>query len=217
VQLASPGLAPPGAIALVGMAGVLAGTTHAAVSSVVIIFEMTGDYGVVLPLMLTAALAASISRWIEPDSLYTAPLRRSGVKLPELPRPEWLHTTRVETLLARDAETVPPTVGFDAVLKKLLALPAGHDLYVTAEDGDLLGVIRLDALKGTITEQAHLDMIVASDLVDRSIQPITVTMHLEEVVARFQDGEAERLPVVDERRRLLGTIGVRDVLALGRF
>lgn len=79
LALVFPGAAPPGALALVGMAGVLAGTTHAAVSSVLIIFEMTGDYGVILPLMLSAAVAAATSRAIEPDSLYTATLRRRGV------------------------------------------------------------------------------------------------------------------------------------------
>ncbi|HYG67870.1 MAG TPA: chloride channel protein, partial [Anaeromyxobacteraceae bacterium] len=99
VAMVWPGLAPPGALALVGMAGVLAGTTHAVVSSVLIIFELTGDYGVILPLMLCAALAAEISRRLEPDSLYTAPLRRRGVRLPELPRPEWLRRTAVSALV----------------------------------------------------------------------------------------------------------------------
>jgi CIC family chloride channel protein len=217
VELAAPGLVPGGALALVGMAGVLAGTTHAAVSSVLIIFEMTGDYGVILPLMLSAAIAASISRFIEPHSLYTAPLRRQGVTLPELPRPEWLRATGVETLVSAEADRVAPDLPFEALLKKLLALPAGHDLYVTAAQGELLGVVRLDALKGTITEQANLAMIVASDVVDRNVEPITTGMRLDEVAARFQGTDLERLPVVDERRRLVGTVGVRDVLALGKF
>src|SRR3972149_2117454 len=99
VQWAFPSLgAPSGSFALVGMAAVLAGTTHAAVSSVLIIFELTGDYGVILPLMVSAAIAAAVSRSFEPDSLYTAPLRRRGVKLTELPRPGWL---RVDTGGAR--------------------------------------------------------------------------------------------------------------------
>jgi CIC family chloride channel protein len=86
-----PGLgAPASAFALVGMAGVLAGTTHASVSAVLIIFELTGDYGVIVPLMLSSFVAAATSRALEPESLYTAPLRRRGVKLPEMPRPDWL-------------------------------------------------------------------------------------------------------------------------------
>jgi chloride channel protein, CIC family len=217
IGLVFPGAAPPGALALVGMAGVLAGTTHAAVSSVLIIFEMTGDYGVILPLMLSAAVAAATSRAIEPDSLYTSTLRRRGVSLPELPRPEWLRRIPVAALVVPNAESVRPTVPFQDVLKKLLSLPPGHDLYVTTPSGELLGVIRLDALKGTISDHAHLGMIVAADVVDREIEPITTSMTLGEVAARFGTSDLERLPVVDERRLLAGTVAMRDLLARGRF
>ncbi len=217
LALAFPGLAPPGALALVGMAGVLAGTTHAAVSSVLIIFEMTGDYEIILPLMLSAALAAVTSRAIEPDSLYTAPLRRRGVQLPELPRPEWLRTTAIAALVQDDAERVPPTLPFEALMKKLIALPPGHDLYVTDDEGGLLGVIRLDGLKGTISDQADLGMIVAADVVDREVEPVTTSMTLAEVAARFGETDLERLPVVDGRRRLVGTVAMRELLARGTF
>jgi CIC family chloride channel protein len=212
-----PGAPPSGALALVGMASVLAGTTHAAVSSVLIIFEMTGDYGVILPLMLSAAVAAATSRAIEPDSLYTASLRRRGVALPELPRPDWLRTTAVAGLVTEDAAQVGPGTPFEEVLRRLLALPPGHDLYVTSEEGQLLGVIRLDALKGTISERALLGMIVAADVVDRTVAPITTGMTLAEVAGRFGEGDLERLPVVDGSRRLVGTVAMRDVLAQGRF
>jgi chloride channel protein, CIC family len=213
----APGLAPPGALALVGMAGVLAGTTHAAVSSVLILFEMTGDYGVILPLMLCAAIAAATSRAIEPDSLYTAPLRRRGVALPELPRPEWLRTTPIAALVTSGAEAIAPTLPFEAVVKKLLALDPGHDLYVVDAEGALLGVIQLDSLKGTISDQADLGMIVAADVVDRSVEPLTTAMTLAEVAARFGGSDLERLPVVDGARRLVGTVSMRDLLARGTF
>jgi len=167
--------------------------------------------------MLSAAVAAATSRAIEPDSLYTAPLRRRGVTLPELPRPEWLRRIPVSALVVPDAERVGPTTPFEDVLKKLLALPPGHDLYVTTPGNELLGVIRLDALKGTISDQAHLGMIVAADVIDRGIEPITTTMTLAEVAARFGRSDLERLPVVDERRRLVGTVGMRDLLARGHF
>ena len=212
-----PGAPPSGALALIGMASVLAGTTHAAVSSVLIIFEMTGDYGVILPLMLSAAVAAATSRAIERDSLYTAPLRRRGVRLPELPRPDWLRTTPVAGLVVNDAAQVGPGTPFEEVLRRLLALPPGHDLYVTSDEGQLLGVIRLDALKGTISEGALLGMIIAADVVDRTVAPITTGMALAEVAGRFGQGDLERLPVVDASRRLVGTVGMRDVLAHGKF
>ena len=195
----------------------LAGTTHAAVSAVLIIFELTGDYGVILPLMLSATVAAATSRAIEPDSLYTAPLRRRGVKLPELPRPEWLRSTHVATLLSQDPAQCGPEVPFQAVLPRLLSLPPGHDLYVVANDGELLGIIALDALKGTIADEGLLSMIVAADVMDDEQKPITSSMTLAEVAARFAEADLERLPVVDEQRRLVGTVSKRDVLKHGRF
>jgi CIC family chloride channel protein len=187
------------------------------VSSVLIIFEMTGDYGVILPLMLTAAVATATSRAIEPDSLYTAPLRRRGVRLPELPRPEWLRATPVAALVSPAATHVGPSTSFEDVLRKLLALEPGHDLYVTSADGELLGVIRLDALKGTISDGALLGMIVAADVVDRGVEPLTTGMSLADVAARFSGTDLERLPVVDAGRRLVGTVAMRDLLAQGRF
>jgi CIC family chloride channel protein len=213
-----PGLgAPASAFALVGMAGVLAGTTHAAVSAVLIIFELTGDYGVIIPLMLSAIAAAATSRAFEPDSLYTAPLRRRGVKLPELPRPEWLKVTPIHALLSKDAERVAPSMPFKTVLPHLLALPPACDLYVCDDDGELLGVIALDALKGNLPDEALLGMIVAADVMDEEVEPLTTSMSLAEVAARFAEADLEKLPVVDERRRLVGTVSKRDVLKHGRF
>jgi CIC family chloride channel protein len=209
--------APSGAFALVGMAGVLAGTTHAAVSAVLIIFELTGDYAVILPLMVSAAIAAATSRAIEPDSLYTAPLRRRGVKLPELPRPEWLRTTQVGLLVHRDAERVPPGLQFQHLLVKLLGAAPGHDLYVTDDDGVLQGIVRLDTLKGNIPDEEHLSMIVAADVMDSAVPPLTTAMTMQEVAERFADSDHERLPVVDERGVLVGTVAKREVLKHGRF
>jgi len=208
---------PSGAFALVGMACVLAGTTHAAVSAVLIIFELTGDYGVILPLMVSSAIAAAVSRAIEPDSLYTAPLRRRGVKLPELPRPEWLKVTPVSALVSRHVDTCDPETPFRTLLPRLLALAPGHDLYVVNKYGELLGIIAVDALKGTIPDESLLSMIVAADVMDEENQPITTSMALSEVAARFAEADLERLPVVDERKHLVGTISKREVLKHGRF
>ncbi len=84
-----PGTAPVGAYALIGMAAVLAATTHATVTAVLIIFEMTRDYGVILPLMLACVIATAVSRALAGDSLYTGVLRRRNVAPPEAPRPAW--------------------------------------------------------------------------------------------------------------------------------
>ena len=218
LALVFPGLAPPGALALVGMAGVLAGTTHAAVSSVLIIFEMTGRLRRHPP----AHALRRDRRRDEPRDRAGLPLHRAappprraaaGVPAPRLAPPH----ARSRRSSSRTPSAPRRRMPFDQMLKKLLSLPPGHDLYVTTVDNELLGVIQLDALKGTISDQAHLGMIVAADVVNRDVQPITTTMTLAEVAARFGDTDLERLPVVDDRRRLVGTVAMRDLLARGTF
>ena len=168
-----PGAPPPGALALVGMAAVLAGTTHAAVSSVLIIFEMTGDYGVILPLMLTAAVAAATSRAIEPDSLYTAPLRRRGVlaagaAAPGVAAPHPGRGAR----RARTRRASSPTTPFEEVLKKLLALAAGaRPLRHVGGRASCSGSSGSTRSRGPSRTSALLGMIVAADVVDRTVEP----------------------------------------------
>lgn len=217
VQYVWPGSAPSGAYALLGMAGVLAGTTHASISSVLIIFELTGDYNVILPLMLTSVLSTAASRRLSPESLYTSVLRRRNISLPESPKPQWLRTTTVRSLMVPDAVRVPPSARFDEIVVWLLELPPGSDLYVTTADGKLLGVIVLESLKGHLPDHSLLGMTVAADVMDTSIRPASPDLTLSELAARFAETSLERLPVVDAENNLLGTVSKGDVLRRGTF
>ncbi|HTP28352.1 MAG TPA: chloride channel protein [Anaeromyxobacteraceae bacterium] len=207
VHLVWPGPTPLGAYALVGMGCILAGTTHAAVSSVLIVFELTGDYEVILPLMVACVIAAAVSRRLEPDSVYTAALRRRQVRLPEHPRPEWLAHTSVSSLIDPRLETVPPSLPFAQVMLRLIAQDPGRDLYVAAPDGRYLGVIALDTLKGHLPYWSDLSMLVAADVLDASLKPVTPDLSLAALRSRYADTYVDKLPVVDPMTgRLLGTV-----------
>jgi CIC family chloride channel protein len=209
---------PVGAYALMGMGAVLAGTTHASISAVLIIFELTGDYDIILPLMLTCVISAAVSRRISAESLYTSVLARRKVKLPEVPRPDWLRAIRVRDLMRTGAQTISLSEKFDDVLMKLLSLPAGQDLYVIDPDGRYLGVIVLDMLKGHIPDRSLLGMLIAADVMDRSIAPVTPDTALSPIVERFQNLEIDKLPVVDPAtQHLLGTVSKTDLLRRRRF
>jgi CIC family chloride channel protein len=216
-QQVVPAAGPPAAYALVGMGAALAGTTHAALCATVMIFEITGTYGVILPLMLATVTAAAVSRHLVPESLYTAPLRRRNVRLPERPRPEWLGQTPARALLKPDAPRIEPTARFEEVLLRLYALPAGNDLYVVGERDQLLGVLSLEALKVHIADQKNLAMVIAADVMDTTVAPVNLDEPLASVARRFSETYFDRLPVVDGDRALVGTIAAADVLRRGRF
>ncbi|WP_044191026.1 chloride channel protein [Hyalangium minutum] len=216
MQYVWPGGAPSGAYALLGMGAVLAGTTHAPVSAVLIIFELTGDYGLILPLMLGAFLATMISRRLEPESLYTSVLSRRNVRIPESV-PHWLREEGTRAMLMPVRDRVPPSASFQEIVVLLLEQPSGADLYVTDEEGRYLGTITLDELKGHLPDYSLLGATIAADVMDRHLRPVTPDLSLSEVAARFATTPLERLPVVDTERRLLGTISKSDVLKQGRF
>jgi CIC family chloride channel protein len=72
-------LEPAGGYALVGMAAATAASTHAPLTAAVLVFELSGDYPIVLPLLLSTVVATALSRWAGSDSVYDRELRRRGV------------------------------------------------------------------------------------------------------------------------------------------
>jgi CIC family chloride channel protein len=71
----------PSAFALVGMAAVLAGAVHAPLTAILLLFEMTGDYRIVLPLIFATTVSLVISRRLQKDAIYTLGLARAGIRL----------------------------------------------------------------------------------------------------------------------------------------
>lgn len=215
-SLVWPGGAPSGAYALLGMGAVLAGTTHASVSAVLLIFEMTGDYGLVMPLMLSAVVATAVSRWLEPESLYTSVLNRRNVRMPANV-PNWVREVGARSLLRPVNQHVAPSAHFQEVVALLLEVPPGEDLYVTDAQGRYMGALVLDALKGHLPDHSLLDATIAADVMDTRVRPLTPDLSLAEVASRFADSPLERLPVVDRDRQLIGTISKGDLLRQGTF
>ena len=72
----------PAAFAVVGMAGIVGGTTGAAITAIVMIFEMTLDYGVIVPMTITVAIAYGVRKMISNESIYTLKLARRGHRMP---------------------------------------------------------------------------------------------------------------------------------------
>ncbi|WP_245665425.1 chloride channel protein [Actinoplanes subtropicus] len=165
-----PALAPsPGAYALVGMGAVFAGAARTPITSVLIMFELTGEYRIILPLMLAIALAAGVSKLLSRDTIYTRKLLRRGI---DLQAPERA-LARISVTAA--AGQLPAPLLPDATLADLTARFAADGntaLPVVDDDGQLLGVVQAieveravqDAAEGiTAAGLAHTVPILAGD------------------------------------------------------
>ena len=204
------------AFALVGMGAIIAGTLQAPITAILMIFEMTQDYGIILPLMSGCIASALISHLFQRGSLYTEPLRRRGIRLPTAIAPAWIRQPLVRSVLNTDVATVGPAERFKQVTENFLRAPEGQDeLYVTNAEGVCLGVISLHDIKRFIQETDFLDSVIAADIVNPSFPFVFADDPVSRAIELLSESDTERLAVLDgpTTRKLLGTVSKRKLLA----
>ena len=204
-----------GAYALVGMGGVLAGMTHAPLTAIMMIFEQTNSYQIVLPLMFVCIVSHFTVRGFKGRSLDEESLRRRGVVLPSGPEAGVMQTLRVEHIMHDDVPAVNDTTPFAVIVGQFLKEPY-NNLYVVNSAGMFLGAIRLHSLKEVLDQTDSLATVIAHDLVDESFAFVTPHQNLADTMEIFWRETAERLPVVDNRqdRKLIGWISKRDLFGV---
>jgi CBS domain-containing protein len=175
------------------------------------VFEMTLDYEVVVPLLLGSAVASLVASRFSADSVYTEALKRKagGEEVPGA-----LDVLRVADLVRPDQVTIPPDLPLARVLDAFVAARRNH-LYLVDEQSRFLGAVNLhdvnDALRG-----GEPGPLTARDLVRPRFEVTVPEEALPRVLDRFAAQECERLPVLAdlESRRLVGTISKRDILSV---
>jgi CIC family chloride channel protein len=210
-----PGLGlRPEAYALVGMGAVVAASTSAPITGMLLVFEMTNDYEIVLPLMLTTVIANLVARRLEPDSLYSGWLRRRGERLQHGADRDVLAGLRV----ADAFDPAPQVVGETAPLGQLLEhLGSGGftDLPVVDEQRRLIGIIPIADLGRLAGEpREKISTLVASE-VTIPAETVAPGDSLLEAIRRMGVRGAPSIPVVDHATgHLLGLVSRAHVLAL---
>ena len=203
----------PRAYALVGMACLLAGTTHAPLTAVVMVFEMTLDYEIMVPLLVATAAASLVARGIHEESIYTEALRRK--RGADLPFPGATRSLAVRSVMRPDQVTVPADVPVPALLDRFLASRRNH-MYVVDADGRYLGTVVLRDVGRVLREMGEPTAARARDIADTHFPMATPDESLEKVLETFYTTDAERLPVVEDRqsRKLVASVSRRDILGV---
>ncbi len=132
-------ISPP-AFAVAGMAGMVGGATGAAVTAIVMIFEMTRDYGVIVPMTITVAISYGVRKVLLKESIYTLKLARRGHYMPEALQTNFQHMKLARDLKNDQIALVPAEVRLDELRQKL-GEPAGTALFVMEHDGQIKGVL----------------------------------------------------------------------------
>lgn len=199
---------PASAYALVGMGALLCATTQAPLMAMLVVFEMTLDYGIVLPLMLACVAAYTTARGIDPRSIYASSLKNGGVT-PE----EALISGRIDTLV----KPKPICVKHDARFQTIVEAFHEHRhnyLYVVDDDGRFIGAVSLHDVKPFLNDPALADLILASEIMYEEFAFLDRDATLAQALQAFLAQDGERLPVVDGNggRMLIGSVSRTDLL-----
>ena len=205
------------AYALVGMGGLVAGSMLAPITAILMVFEITSNYSIILPVMLVSILStALVARLTGQLSIYTFKLDRQGIRLFRGRSPDLLQAHRVADHLRTPFETIRPAEPASVLTDRMLASSAAQ-FYVVDDRDALLGAITLgDARRVLLSPPTLARILMAEDVMRRDVPAVVPGESLSSALAKFARTHLQELPVVraDDDRRLLGTLAYADVLAV---
>ena len=195
-----------GAYALVGMGAVVAGATHAPITAILIIFELTADYKLILPLMAACIVSTLITTRTMRGSMYTTKLLRRGLDIFRGQEINLLKSLRVTDVMSEDVVTINEDASLGALIQAL-AGTRHNTMYVVDRGGHLVGAIDPPELRDAALHAGVLsELLVAGELAADDIPTVTPAQDLDVVSRVFKGRSMSELPVVDEGGMLLGVI-----------
>lgn len=201
----------PGAYALVGMGAVVAATTHAPIQAILIVFEMTRDYRIILPLMTACVVSAFLAQRLSQESIYTMKLSRRGVSLRSGHDLAVLREIEVQSVMSSPVITVKVGDKLSDVIARMQRYRYNGFPVVDA-NGILKGLITLDHIRNTCPDRprARLEVPVAQAMA-QNVPTINPSDNLEEAFRKFARHRVDRLVVV-EAGRVVGMLTLEDLV-----
>ena len=203
-------MSSPGAFSLVGMGAVVAAATHAPITAIIIIFELTNDYKIILPMMLACIIASFLTIGLHKDSIYTMKLTRRGLRFKEGRELNILHSLHVKDFLSSDYQVFMNTDHVGHIINQAIG-GKHHNFQIVNAEGGYIGCFSLNQLKNLMLEKEILDaFVIAQDLAVTDIH-IQYHDHLEHAMQIFGSTDSAEIAVLKDDK-LVGVVKRKDVI-----
>jgi CIC family chloride channel protein len=205
--------AHPGAYSIVGMGAVVGATTHGPLAAILILFEMTGDYKIILPLMLACIIATIASGQLLRDSIYTLKLVRRGVDIKEGKEVNVLKSMFVKDVMNVNVETMPEDLPLAQMTEKISKSKFNSFPVLNAQN-ELTGILSFNDYSDAIFDEHLKDLVVARDLATTDLVTISLDDNLLTALEKISSKDFAVLPVVSAQapNKLEGVISRRDII-----
>ncbi|HIJ83132.1 MAG: Cl-channel, voltage-gated family protein [Magnetococcales bacterium] len=206
--------AGPGAYTLVGMGAMAAAVLGAPIASILILFELTGDYRIMLALMVASIVATLLINQIYRESVYTKTLKRKKIDLRQGREANLLRNIPVSSIIRKDFETIQESMNIRQFKDKIRE--SQQDCFiVVAADGHLKGIISFqDIRKVAFAEGEFDDLALIKDFYIPNPATIHPNENLYDALLRFEANNVEQLPVVapDDPTLVIGLISIHNMI-----
>lgn len=212
--IAPESTAGPGAYALVGMAAVFSGVSRATLTSIIILFEMTLSYNIILPLMFSCVISDAIAWSFYQDSVYTKKLRSRGIPIMQDMGPDVMALHTVREVMNPQVVTVAQGMSMRQVWEQILK--SGHQGFpIVSSKSTLCGIITATDIRKAISED-RLDESV-DQYCSKNVVTVTPDATLDQLLAILADHSFGHIPVVetDDPLRLVGIVTRSDIMKIG--
>jgi CIC family chloride channel protein len=201
--------AAPGAYGLVGMGAVFAAAARAPITAVIIIFELTGDYRIILPLMFAIVVATALSAALSRDTIYTLKLRRRGIDIDQPQATSLMAQITVAEAMGKPPRPLRPDQPLREVIKRFAA-ERSDSLPIIDDHGSLLGVIAVVDVERAISQDT--DETTRAAVLARAVPDLRADESLEDAVVALASTDNDGVPVLGDDDQLIGWLTHRRLL-----
>ena len=181
---------------VVGMAGILSGVLHAPLTGIFLIAEVTGGYTLIVPLMIVTALSYFISRYFQPESIYTAPLSKRGVKFRSEREKYFIRQMKVRDIIEKDFVVLRPKITLRELVDKIIH--SKRNLFPVVDELEkLVGMITWDDIREVMLNTELYDVILAYELMSTQFHSIDIDADLIDALEKFESDNVWNLAVTD--------------------
>lgn len=205
--------ASPGAYSIVGMGAVVSATTHGPMAAILILFEMTGSYTIILPLMLSCIIGTIAAGQLFRESIYTLKMIRKGIDIRAGKEVNVLRSMHVKEVMNSQVETVPEGLSLVDMAEKISKSKYNSFPVLNAEN-KLAGIISFNDYSDAIFDDDLKNIVVAKDLASADLVTVTSDDDLYTALEKISRKDFSTLPVVspNDPNELVGIVTRRDII-----
>ncbi len=206
--------AGPSAYSAVGIGAFLAAATHAPLTGIFLMFEMTGDYQIIVPVMLSAVIGTLVARRLFHDSIDTVPLTKRGINLHAGREVGIMSSIKISDIMRKDFITAQEDTKLDVLINEMINKENFYIPVLNAA-GMMTGIVSFHDVRLVVTEERVRDIVHAKEIATEDVLVVFPDENLNLAVEKFSAKAIDELPVVarDEPAKVIGMLGRKDVFA----